>query len=33
MPIDIRIYPLLNIFWLGDIMLSAGIIILIFGKK
>ncbi|VVB88232.1 Cytochrome C assembly protein [uncultured archaeon] len=32
-PIDVRIYPLLNIFWLGDVMLSAGIILLILRKK
>ncbi len=32
-PLDIRIYPLLNIFWFGDIMLSAGIILLMFNRK
>jgi cytochrome c-type biogenesis protein CcmF len=32
-PVHVNIYPLLNIFWLGDILLSLGIILLIWKKK
>jgi cytochrome c-type biogenesis protein CcmF len=32
-PLHVKIYPLLNIFWLGDILLSLGIILLIWNKK
>jgi len=32
-PLHVNIYPLLNIFWLGDILLSLGIILLIWRKK
>jgi cytochrome c-type biogenesis protein CcmF len=32
-PIHVNIYPFLNIFWFGDILLSLGIILLIWRKK
>ncbi|HWQ95770.1 MAG TPA: cytochrome c biogenesis protein CcsA, partial [Candidatus Methylomirabilis sp.] len=32
-PLHVNIYPFLNIFWLGDILLSLGIILLIWKKK
>ncbi len=32
-PVHVNIYPLINIFWLGDILLSLGIILLMWKKK
>ncbi len=32
-PLHIKIFPMINIFWLGDILLSIGIILLIIKKK
>jgi hypothetical protein len=32
-PVHVTIYPLINIFWLGDILLSLGIILLMWKKK
>lgn len=32
-PLHVNIYPFLNIFWLGDILLSLGIILILYKKK
>ncbi len=32
-PVQVNIYPLLNIFWLGDILLSVGIILLMWKER